>query len=220
MPTDHAGNSDETGPGHPRKYESEATTHFSICDDQGNMVALTTTINNLFGSGVTVGGAGFLLNNEMDDFAIKPGFANTWGLVGSEANAVAPGKRMLSSMAPTLILREGRPFMLLGSPGGSKIITTVAQAILNFTRFGLSLQESAEHPRFHHQWLPDVVYLEKNRYDVALIQQLIRYGYKIEERPPYGDLEMIHVSPTGMITGASDDRNGGVAAGCNDPLMK
>ncbi len=220
IPIDHAGSSSDVGPGNPLKYESDATTHFSICDNDGNMVAITTTINTMFGSGVTVGGAGFLLNNEMDDFSIKAGFANTFGLVGGEANAVAPGKRMLSSMAPTLILKEGRPFMILGSPGGSKIITTVAQAIINFTRFGLSLDETAVRPRFHHQWLPDVVYLEKGGYDVATMQRLIRYGYQIEERPRYGDLELIYVNPGGMMTGASDNRNGGRSLGCNQPLMK
>jgi gamma-glutamyltranspeptidase / glutathione hydrolase len=217
---DHAGRSEEVSPGNPLKYESESTTHFSICDSDGNMVAITTTINELFGSGLMVSGAGFLLNNEMDDFAIKPGFANTWGLVGGEANAVAPGKRMLSSMAPTVILKDGRPFMILGSPGGSKIITTVAEAIINFTRFGLSLQKTAEYPRFHHQWLPDILYLEKGGFDVPTIQRLIRYGHQVEERTPYGDLEMIYINPTGMMTGASDNRNGGVSLGCNQPLMK
>jgi len=217
---EHAGNSAETGPGNPWKYESDHTTHVSICDSDGNMVAVTTTINELFGSGLVVQGAGFLLNNEMDDFAIKPGHPNTWGLVGNEANAVAPGKRMLSSMSPTLILKEDRPFMILGSPGGSKIITTLAEAIINFTRFGLTLDQTADRPRFHFQWLPDTLYLEQKGYKAATIQRLIGYGYGVAERTPYGDLKMIYIGPGGMMTGASDWRCGGLAAGCDVPVMK
>ena len=217
---EHAGASDDTGPGNPWKYESGQTTHYSICDSQGNMVAVTTTINEYFGSGLVVGGCGFLLNNEMDDFAIKPGYANVYGLIGNEANAVAPGKRMLSSMSPTLILKDGRPFMILGSPGGSRIINTVAQAIINFTRFGLSLDETAKRPRFHHQWLPDKIDLEQGGYDVVTIQRLIRYGHEVEERTPYGDLKMIYIGPAGMMTGASDWRCGGLAAGCEAPIVK
>jgi gamma-glutamyltranspeptidase/glutathione hydrolase len=217
--TDHAGNSAEIGPGNPARYESDATTHFSICDRDGNMVAVTTTLNAFFGSGLTVGGAGFLLNNEMDDFAVKPGYPNLWGLVGSEANAVGPNKRMLSSMSPTLILKEGRPFLILGSSGGAKIITVVAQAIIDFTRFGLSLQETVDHARFHHQWLPDQIYVEGGGYDVATIQRLIRYGHQVEERSPYGELEMVYIGPTGLMTGAADPRRGGSVAGCRGPLV-
>lgn len=216
----NAGNSVETGPGNPWKYESDHTTHFSICDSDGNMVAVTTTINDYFGSRLVVQGAGFLLNNEMDDFAIKPGHPNIYGLVGNEANAVAPGKRMLSSMSPTLILKEGRPFMILGSPGGSRIITTVAEAIINFTRFDLSLEETADRPRFHFQWLPDTLYLEEKGYKVATIQTLVRDGYGVKERTPFGDLKMIYIGPGGMMTGASDWRCGGLAAGCDVPVMK
>lgn len=217
--TDHAGNSAEIGPGIPTGYESESTTHFSICDRDGNMVAVTTTLNAYFGSGLTVGGAGFLLNCEMDDFAIKPGHPNLWGLVGAEANAVGPNKRMLSSMSPTLVLKDGRPFLILGSSGGSKIITVVAQAVISFTRFGLSLQETVDHARFHHQWLPDQIYVEEGRYDVGTIQRLIRYGHQVEERTPYGELEMVYIGPTGLMTGAADPRRCGSVAGCSEPLV-
>ncbi|MEW5796763.1 MAG: gamma-glutamyltransferase [Candidatus Zixiibacteriota bacterium] len=217
---DHASASEDIGAGNPRKYESGQTTHYSICDSEGNMVAVTTTINESFGSGLVVVGGGFLLNNEMDDFAIKPGYANVYGLVGNEANAVAPGKRMLSSMSPTLVMRNDRPFLILGSPGGSKIITTVAQAIINFTRFNLPLKETVRRPRFHHQWLPDEVYLEQGGYDVATIQRLIRYGHQVREGSPYGDLKAIYIGPTGMMTGVSDWRCGGLAAGCKEPIVK
>ncbi|MCX6835505.1 MAG: gamma-glutamyltransferase, partial [candidate division Zixibacteria bacterium] len=199
IPRDHAGNSAEVQPGNPGKYESDATTHFSICDQAGNMVAITYTINEFFGSGLTVGGAGFLLNNEMDDFAIRPGYANTWGLVGDEANCVEANKRMLSSMSPTLVLRDKQPFLILGSAGGSKIITTVAQAIIDITRFGMTPQAAVAAPRFHHQWLPDSLYLEKKGFDAATIQKLLAYGHQVRERTPYGDLELIQIVPTGMM---------------------
>ncbi|HUV30544.1 MAG TPA: gamma-glutamyltransferase [Acidobacteriota bacterium] len=208
-----AGSSQNVAAGRPPHGESDETTHYSVCDGDGNMVAVTTTINTSFGSKLVVEGAGFLLNNEMDDFAIKPGFANTYGLVGSEANKIEPGKRMLSSMAPTLVLRQGEPFLITGSPGGSRIITTVAQSILNYTRFGLPLADAIARPRFHHQWLPDVVYLEEGGYDVAVMQTLIKYGHNLEERSAYGDLQMIAVDAGGFMQAASDPRQGGAPAG-------
>jgi gamma-glutamyltranspeptidase/glutathione hydrolase len=216
---DHAGNSADVQPGDPAKYESDATTHFSICDQAGNMVAITTTLNDFFGSGLTVGGAGFLLNSEMDDFAIRPGYANTWGLVGDEANSVEPGKRMLSSMSPTLVLKDNQPYLILGSAGGSKIITTVAQTIINITRFNMTPNAAVEVPRFHHQWLPDLLYLEEKRFDEATIQSLTAYGHQVRERTPYGDLELIKIVPIGMMAGAADPRRGGSVAGCNAPTM-
>jgi len=216
---DHAGNSADVQPGNPEKYESDATTHFSICDQAGNMVAITYTLNESFGSGLTVGGAGFLLNNEMDDFAIRPGHANLYGLIGDEANCVEAGKRMLSSMSPTLVLKDDQPFLILGSAGGSKIITTVAQTIINMTRFGMSPDAAAAAPRIHHQWLPDSLYLEENRFDEATIQRLTAYGHQVRERTPYGDLELIQIVPTGMMTGAADPRCGGSVAGCNAPIV-
>ncbi|MBU8933823.1 MAG: gamma-glutamyltransferase [candidate division Zixibacteria bacterium] len=210
--TNHAGSSESTGPGSPRT-ESEQTTHYSICDAQGNMVAITYTLNSSYGSKLVVGGAGFLLNNEMDDFSVKPGVPNLYGLVGGEANKIEPGKRMLSSMTPTLILQNDRPFAVLGSPGGSKIITTVAQAIVNFTRFDLSLKETVSAPRFHHQWLPDKVYLEEGSFDINLLQGLIRYGHNIKERSHYGDLQAVYITPDGLMTAASDPRKRGSSGG-------
>ena len=216
---DHAGNSAEVEPGHPAKYESESTTQISICDHDGNMVSLTTTLNSYFGSSLVVSGAGFLLNNEMDDFSVKPGSPNLYGLVGAEANKIEPGKRMLSSMAPTLVLKDGQPYLVAGSPGGSKIISTVAEGILNFTRFDLSLEETVNRPRFHHQWLPDSLYLEKGGYSGATVTALKQLGHAVAERTPYGALEMIHIDRTGLMTGAADSRRGGAVAGCDAPLI-
>lgn len=209
----HASNSQLVGPGLPYSHESNQTTHFSVCDHEGNMVALTYTLNTNFGSKLVVRGAGFLLNNQMDDFALKPGHPNTYGLVGAEANKVEPGKRMLSSMAPTLVLKNQKPFLILGSRGGSKIITTVAQVILNMTRFGLNPVEAVNQPRAHHQWLPDKITLEKNSYSVKVKQTLIRYGHNIEEEAPDGDVELIYIDPLGLMTAASDPRRQGCSGG-------
>ena len=208
-----AGSSEQIQPGNPGHHESEQTTHYSICDSSGNMVAVTTTINSTFGCKLVVAGAGFLLNNEMDDFSIKPGFPNLYGLVGGEVNKIEPGKRMLSSMAPTLILKDEKPFLITGSPGGSRIITTVAQSILNYTQLGLTLAETVAQPRFHHQWLPDMIYLEEGKFHISTKQALIRYGHNIRERPPFGDLQMIAVDPSGLMEGASDPRHGGAVSG-------
>lgn len=211
---DHAGNSNEVEPGNPARYESEQTTHYSVCDADGNLVAVTYTLNTSFGSCLAVEGAGFLLNNEMDDFSLKPGFANTYGLVGAEANRIEGGKRMLSSMAPTIVLQNDRPYLVLGSPGGSKIPTTVAQAIIDITRFNMTPDEAVRQPRVHHQWLPDVLYLEADRYDDAVIQRLVAYGYQVKERSAYGDLEMVMIDPvSGLMSGASDPRSGGAVVG-------
>ena len=143
--------------------ESDETTHYSILDKDGNAVSVTTTLNGSYGSGVYVEGSGFFLNNEMDDFSSKPGTPNMFGLVGSKANAIAPGKRMLSSMTPTIVEKNGKLWMIVGTPGGSTIITSVFQTILNAYEFGMEMQAAVEAPRFHHQWLPDVVVLEPNR---------------------------------------------------------
>ncbi len=210
---DQASPSEQTRPGHLPAGESHQTTHFSLCDGDGNMVAVTYTLNTAYGCKLTVDGAGFLLNNEMDDFSIKPGFPNVYGLVGGEANKIEPGKRMLSSMSPTLVLKDETPFMVLGSPGGSKIITVVAQAIINFARFGLSLPEAVAQPRFHHQWLPDVVYLEQDAFDINVIQGLLGRGHDVRERQPYGDLQAIFVDDDGLMTGACDPRGRGLVAG-------
>jgi len=193
--------------------ESESTTHYCIADKDGNIVSLTYTINTAFGSKLAVDGAGFLLNNEMDDFSIKPGQPNVFGLIGGKANEIAPGKRMLSSMSPTIVLQDGRPLLALGSPGGSKIITTVAEAIINFSRFGLNLQQIVEQPRFHHQWLPDTLYLETGGFDINVIQDLISRGHIVKERNRYSDLQIIHLGENKLRSGASDPRNCGVTVG-------
>lgn len=209
----HATSSDLIRPGLPPHGESDQTTHYSVCDAAGNMVSITYTINTSYGAKLVVGGAGFLLNNEMDDFSVAPGIPNTYGLVGGEANAIEPGKRMLSSMSPTIVLLRDQPFLIVGSPGGSKIITTVAQTILNFTRFDHTLKEAVTQPRFHHQWLPDILYLEKGGFDINTLQGLIRYGHNVQEREPYGDVQAIHIDHTGFMSGASDPRGRGTIGG-------
>jgi len=210
----HAATSEAIRAGSPPEiFESDQTTHYSICDADGNMVAVTYTLNTSYGSLLTVGGAGFLLNNEMDDFSVKPGVPNVFGLVGGEANKIEPGKRMLSSMSPTLVLKHGQPYLALGSPGGSKIITTVAQAIIAISRFDLSIEEAVAQPRFHHQWLPDLLYLEQGGYDINVTQDLIRLGHNVRERSPYGDLQIIMVDKSGLMAGASDPRKRGTADG-------
>lgn len=209
-----AGNSREIGSGLPDKSaESESTTHYCVTDRMGNIVSLSYTINASYGSRLVVGGAGFLLNNEMDDFSIKPGTHNLYGLVGGKANEIAPGKRMLSSMSPTIVMLRGKPLLVLGTAGGPKIITTVAEAILNFTRFGSNLQEVVSQPRFHHQWLPDTLYLEMGGFDINVMQDLISRGHIVKERSPYSDLNAIHISSNGLMSGASDPRRGGAARG-------
>ncbi len=210
---DKARASESAIPGDPNAAESDQTTHYSICDKAGNMVAITYTLNTAFGSKLVVEGAGFLLNNEMDDFSIKPGHANVYGLVGGEANKIEPRKRMLSSMSPTLILLDSQPFMVLGSPGGSRIITTVAQAIISHRIFGLKAHEIVELPRFHHQWLPDILYVEKTGFDIDVRQDLIGRGHNVQEREPYGDLQLIAITPAGLMSGASDPRGRGSVAG-------
>jgi gamma-glutamyltranspeptidase/glutathione hydrolase len=182
-------------------------------DSAGNIVSLTYTINTAYGSKLMVDGGGFLLNNEMDDFSLKPDVPNVYGLIGGKANEIAPGKRMLSSMSPTIILKNGKPLLALGSPGGSKIITTVAEAIVGFGRFGLNVQQLVNQPRFHHQWLPDTLYLEIGEFDINVIQDLISRGHMIKERSKYSDLQIIHIGENGLLSGASDRRRCGAVAG-------
>ncbi|MFH1686338.1 MAG: gamma-glutamyltransferase [bacterium] len=209
-----AGRSENILPGLPENMtESDQTTHFCVCDSLGNMVSLTYTLNTSYGCKLVVEGAGFLLNNEMDDFSIKPGHANVYGLVGGQANKIEAGKRMLSSMAPTLVFNNEQPYLILGTPGGSKIITVVAQAILNMTRFGLDLDQCVAQARFHHQWLPDVLWVELGGYDINVIQELIRRGYDVRECEPYSDLQVIQFTGQGMLRGASDPRGNGAVAG-------
>lgn len=195
--------------------ESSETTHFSIVDAKGNAVSTTTTLNGAFGSKLFCDELGFFLNNEMDDFSAKPGTANYYGLVGAEANSIAPGKRMLSSMTPTIVERNGRLLMLLGTPGGSTIITSVLQTILNVTEFRMGMQDAVNAPRFHHQWLPDEVLFEKKGFDPELLQSLGKKGYKINvgDAPVIGKVDAILVLPDGNLEGGADKRGDDKAAG-------
>ncbi|MER2996642.1 gamma-glutamyltransferase [Pontibacter populi] len=193
--------------------ESDQTTHFSIIDPAGNAVSTTTTLNGAYGSKVLVNGAGFLLNNEMDDFSVKPGVPNMFGLVGGEANAIAPGKRMLSSMTPTILEKDGKLFMVVGTPGGSTIITSVFQAILNVVEHNMTMQQAVGAPRFHHQWLPDVIQHEPNAISPAVRSVLESKGYKLEQRKPYGRVDAIRVLPNGKLEAGADPRGDDAAAG-------
>ena len=190
--------------------ESEETTHYSVVDAAGNAVAVTTTLNGSYGSYVVVEGAGFLMNNEMDDFSVKPGVPNMYGLTGGEANAIEPGKRMLSSMTPTIILREGEPLLVLGSPGGSTIITTVAQVIMNIIDFGMEPLEAVAAPRYHHQWSPDMVYFEAGAFTENEMEGLRKRGHKMKERSLIGDVQLI-MKDGKNLTGVSDPRRGGLS---------
>jgi gamma-glutamyltranspeptidase / glutathione hydrolase len=194
-------------------HESENTTHFSVVDAEGNAVALTTTLNDSFGSRVTAKGLGFLLNDEMDDFTSKPGVPNNYGLIQGSANAVGPGKRPLSAMAPTIVLKDGKLFLVLGSPGGPRIITTDSNILIDVVDFGLDIQEAVNAPRFHHQWLPDEILVE-DRLSPDTMNILRSMGHKLTVKHFWGDGECIMIdSKTGERLGASDGRNNGKAVG-------
>ena len=199
-------------------HESSQTTHYSVYDSQGNAVSTTTTINSTFGSGIVVDSAGFLLNNEMDDFSSKSGVQNQFGLMGSEANSIQPGKRMLSSMTPTIVLKDGRPYIIIGSPGGSTIINVVLQVILNCIDFNMNIQQAINVPRIHHQWMPDSVFYEPNAFTADVKKELIGMGYNfvdegVEQRV-LGIAEGILIDPRSkLIYGADDPRGGGLAKG-------
>jgi gamma-glutamyltranspeptidase/glutathione hydrolase len=195
--------------------ESPQTTHFSIIDEAGNAVAVTTTLNGGFGSYVVVRGAGFLLNNEMDDFTSKPGVPNAYGLVQGEANAIAPGKRMLSAMTPTVVINpEGRTELITGTPGGSTIITSIFQIVSNHIDFGLPVRTSVDAPRFHHQNLPDEIRYERGGLDPATVAALRQMGHQVRERSGIsGDVESIWIAPDGTRYGAADRRRDGSALG-------
>jgi len=201
--------------GTPPADEPPQTTHYSVVDENGMAVAVTTTLNDSYGSKVVVEGAGFLMNNEMDDFSLKPGHPNLYGLVGGDANAIAPGKRMLSSMTPTIVEKDGKLFMMVGTPGGSTIITTVAQVIMNVIDHRMPLQEAVDAPRVHHQWLPDQLSIEKRALPVDVIENLTRLGHNVVERDGYpGDVQAIMIEPdTKVVLGASDARGEGRAVG-------
>lgn len=195
--------------------ESMETTHYSIVDAEGNAVSVTTTLNGGYGSKVFIDELGFFMNNEMDDFSAKPGTPNMFGLIGAEANSISPGKRMLSSMTPTLVEKDGKLLMVVGTPGGSTIITSVLQTILNATEFGMGMQEAVESPRFHHQWLPDLVNFEPNSFNDSLIQILKSRGYLINEAnsPVIGKVDAILVLPDGKLEGGADPRGDDKAVG-------
>ena len=192
-------------PGRPQPYESDQTTHYSVVDKAGNAVAVTYTLNTNFGSGIVAKGTGILLNNEMDDFSAKPGVANAYGLVGGDANAVQAGKRPLSSMTPTLVLKDGKPVLVTGSPGGARIITTVLQQIVNHIDFGMNPAEAAATPRFHHQWTPDELRVEKG-FSPDTLALLRQWGHKVALKASMGRTQTIEIRD-GLLRGASDPRN-------------
>ena len=193
--------------------EPENTTHYSVVDAQGNAVAVTTTLNDGFGARVTAGKLGFLLNDEMDDFTSKPGVPNGYGLIQGEANSIAPGKRPLSAMAPTIVLKDGKLFLVLGSPGGPRIISTVANILMGVLDYGLDIQQAVNAARFHHQWEPDELYMERVGISPDTIKLLEARGHKVKAEGYWSDGECIAIDPKAEERlGAPDGRNGGKAA--------
>ncbi|MHA8073082.1 gamma-glutamyltransferase [Aquirufa sp. HETE-40SA] len=187
-------------------YESPETTHYSIVDGEGNAVSITTTLNNSYGSKVFVGGSGFLLNDEMDDFSAKAGAPNLYGLIGSKANEIQPNKRMLSSMTPTIVEENGKLKMVVGTPGGSTIITSVFQVVLNTLEMGMNMQQAVEYPRFHHQWLPEKITTEPTRFSEEQQGRLKAKGYTFAPVSGIGLVEGILVLPNGNLQGGADSR--------------
>lgn len=212
--SDKATNSRELSHGHIAGIsESDETTHFSIVDSEGNAVSVTTTLNGSFGSKLAVTGAGFLMNNEMDDFSAKPGEPNMFGLTGAEANAIEPGKRMLSSMSPTIVTRNGQISMILGAAGGPRIITSVLQNFFNIALFDMNASEAIAAPRFHHQWLPDQLTVEKYTLSADTEDILTKMSHKIDRMDHIGRVQLIHVDEDGLKFGAADPRGDGIVTG-------
>ncbi|HEY6505433.1 MAG TPA: gamma-glutamyltransferase [Chitinophagaceae bacterium] len=199
-------------PGVVLKTESEETTHLSVIDKEGNAVAVTTTLNDSYGSRTVVGGAGFILNDEMDDFSIKPGVPNMYGAVGGEANAIASGKRMLSSMTPTIVLKDDKPYIVVGTPGGTTIPTSIFQTLVNIIEFGMSTEDAVYQPKFHHQWLPDTLEVEKG-FPLPIRESLQKMGYMISERGAIGRTETIKVLANGKFEAIADNRGDDDAQG-------
>jgi len=208
---EHATPSAQVRAGKPAGYEGAQTTHYSVVDGEGNAVAVTYTLNNSYGSGVTAPGLGFLLNDEMEDFAAQPGGPNMFGLIQGEANAIAPGKRPLSSMTPTIVLHDGKLFLVTGSPGGPRIISAVTEMVLNALDFGMDVQDAVNWPRFHHQWLPDTLYVERGT-SPDTVALLVARGHKVETIRSMGEVEAIQAAG-GQLEGATDPRSEGKAAG-------
>lgn len=200
-------------PGKVIKKESDETTHLSVIDNMGNAVSVTTTLNGAYGSKTVVGGAGFLLNDEMDDFSVKPGVPNMFGAVGGEANAIHPGKRMLSSMTPTIVLKNNKPYIVVGTPGGTTIPTQIFQTLVNILDFGMSIDDAVNKPKFHHQWLPDEIVTEKG-FPAELKMKLTEMGYRFaKERNGIGRTEIIRVLPNGKFEAVADHRGDDGAEG-------
>ena len=206
----HATPASQIKPGRPQPYESDQTTQFTVADDHGSVVSVTYTLNTNFGSGIVASGTGILLNNEMDDFSAKPGVANAYGLVGGDANAVGPLKRPLSSMSPTIVLKDGKPWLATGSPGGARIITTTLQVLVDMIDFGMNPAEAGSAARFHDQWLPDELRIERG-FSADTIALLRAMGHNVVERQSMGDTETIEITPTGFY-GYADQRDAAGAA--------
>lgn len=194
-------------------HESDETTHYSVVDKDGNAVSATTTLNNLFGSSIVVEGAGFLLNDQMDDFSVKPGTPNMYGLVGGEANSISPGKRMLSSMTPSIVEKDGKLFLVAGSPGGSTIPTTVFQVITNVIDYKMDIRQAVDTGRFHDQWLPDYIMFEKGSIDSLVLEGLKGMNYDLKERSVIGSVNAIEILPDGKISAGADRRGYNTACG-------
>lgn len=211
--SDSASLSSAISPGSPAAVVSEETTHYSVADCMGNAVAATTTLNGTFGSSIVVDSAGFLMNNQMDDFSIKPGVPNMYGLVGGEANSIKPGKRMLSSMTPVIVEKDGRLFMVAGSPGGSTIPTSVLQVIINVIDYGMNIRQAVDTGRFHHQWLPDYISYENYSLDTVTLMNLQNMGHSLRKRSSLGRVNAIMILPDGKKASGADRRGNNSAFG-------